>query len=313
MGAFHQIYPATSLGELMWGVYQFLVNPSQTVMQVVNDGTPAVFNGTGYVTPTGAADFAATGSFIVCEPTFANPSGLRRWQVKMTRTAAITLSSEGSPNGGFSTGTSTFGSQPTTGNLQWMGGTLGTSPAAGDTLYLSSDDSDTYDGGTKKYGWFRGLFRDLSLGLGIVQDGFYYGGYIPFDVANDTDPFILLGQKPWIGGGGSAVADYTSWGNLANTNSICRTPVENGLAIASMVSAGYAGLSANRLANVSNMSKTRNSTQVEMQVFIHTVNSQCLGYFGENTMVAVADDITNWSMNTGATRLKVNSFGHSWV
>jgi hypothetical protein len=306
MAAFHQSYVTAANDDILWAIYQFLTDGSQTVMQIVNDGTLAVNNGSTYIVPTQASDLPVN-SFIVVEPTFDNPSGARRWQAKITRSLAARWNIEGSPNGGFSTSSSTFGANPTTGDQQWQGAGV----QAGDTLYLSSDDSDTYDGGTKKYGWFRALQRDMSTGAARVEEAFYTGGYIPFDVAADTDPYLMLAGTPLMGDAGFGVP--YSWGNGINTTCPNRAPLENGAAVSSMVSAGYAYVAANQEVNDHFLSKTRVGVQVELQIFVHTQNSECLGYLGENTMVGIAEDITNWTTNTGATRLSVNDFGMAWV
>jgi hypothetical protein len=287
VGAFHQSYVTTTVGEMGWAMYQFLTDGSQTAMQIVNDGTLAVYNGSSYAVPTGPSDFSTTGSFIVVEPTFDNPSGARRWQAKITKTGASQWSIEGSPNGGFSTGTSNFGSEPVTGDQLWF---TDISPTLSDQLYISSDDSDTWDSGTKKYGWFRVIFRDQSAGTGNVAYTFYVGGYIPFDVANDVDPFVMLARQPKLW---ETFADEFSWG----------------------FSAGYAFIASNAVHSVAafGRSATRNGTQVELQVFVHGITNWCLGYFGENTMIALGEDVTNWSANTAGTRISVNNLGMAWT
>jgi hypothetical protein len=314
MGAFHQLTAISTVQDVGWALYNFLTNGSQTALQIVNDGTEAVYIDTGetnssangYGTPT-SADAFGPNSFIVVEPTFDNASGARRWQAKIER---IGFTSDWgvtcSPNGGFSTSSSDFGSEPITHTPDW----LETTPAASDNLYLSSSDLDTWTdpdtGATVKYGYLRILFDDASSSS--VLDGLYCGGYIPFDKTNDKDPFVMLAGYPRI----EQNATASTWG-LRTSSTRGRAPLENGQAISSMVSNGYAFIACNRHVQHNNKSQTRNGDEAELQVFVHMADGTCLGYFGDNTMKGCSDAIADWTVNNAGTRIAVEDLAHSWA
>ena len=162
-----------------------LDHPSGGVEYVVSRGT--------YATPSSANAFG-DGSFMVIEVQFNSPGG-RKWQAKISRDSNTNVRVEGTPNGGFTIDTDNngyfdgFGSNPTSGAQA----ACNFAPAAGDQLYISSSDQDDYDSGSAKYGWLRVIMEDVGS---AYCHGFYVGGYIPFDVTNNTDPFVYLGYVP---------------------------------------------------------------------------------------------------------------------
>jgi len=315
---FHAVYTVASYQSVGWAFYQFLTDVSNDVTQIVNDGTMAVWmdltetnsdhdsapGNFGWGTPT-KADAFGDGSFIVAEPQFDNASGARRWQVKIERDVNewyVTCS----PNEGFSTSTEDFGSQPLTPKTQWWNIT----PAGSDELYLSSTDDGTWENsnGTQKYGYLRAIAKDASSPTNVLY-AFYAGGYIPFDEEYDLDPFVMLAREPRVENN----ANSNSWGyGTAGSSCLSRAPWENGQAVSSMVSAGYAFLSCNWTLQHSQRSQTRAGDEVEAQVYVHLTDYAALGYFHPNTMVGVSDGITNWTVNATADRISIQDLSHSW-
>jgi len=318
MGEFHQQVAIGSSADLMLALYHFTVHASQTVVSLVtNGGFTALWvdsaEGGGapdlYKTSVATAGAFGNNSFMVLEVNFANPGG-RKWQVKITRVSTTVINIEASPNGGWviasavSGATDSFVGQPTTGALALFGGS-GLLLGAGDQVYLSSADLDTY-GIANKYGWIRGVIYDSSGST--VPWAFYVGGYIPFDETNDTDPFVVLVGAPQLNIG-SQTWSNTSTG-ATNRN---RVPSENGLAVTSLVASGYAAAYSNYALVVDDKCLTRAGTNVEMQVFVHDIGtSQCLGYFGENTMVGISDTVSLLTVSTASPRIAVNNFGMRW-
>jgi hypothetical protein len=324
MASFQKKYPVTSTAEMMYAIYQFIADPSQTVVDfVVDNGETAIWadsTETGaspdqYVTSVSSAEaFEAAGCFMVVEVTFNNPGG-RRWQAKIYKSTSTLLNIEGSPTGGWtivsatSGGSDSFGAAPTTGTRPWYGSpTL----AQGDEIYLSSNDGDTYNGGADKYGYFMGLLFDSSSwapGVYSFVRGFYTGGYIPFDVTNDTDPYLVLAGFPSLGN----ASDY--WGTLstgsANEN---RVPIENGLATTSMVSNGYASLGSNvEIFFSSYAHQTRSGIPIHAYITVHDIgNNRCLGYLGEQTMVQIGFKVDNREANADKNRIAIGDIAIYW-
>jgi len=317
MGEFHQQVAVSSSADMMLALYNFVAHPSQNVVSfVVNGGFTALWVDNAelggapnlYKTSVSTAGAFGNNSFMVLEVDFANPGG-RKWQVKITRISTILVSVEASPNGGWtiasavSGATDSFVGQPTTGALALF--SSGFLLGSGDQVLLSSADLDTY-GIANKYGWLRGVIYDSSASA--VPWAFYVGGYIPFDETNDTDPFVVLVGSPQLNIGAQTWS-FTSTGT-SNRN---RVPSENGLAVTSLVASGYAAAYSNYALVVDDKCLTRVGANVEAQVFVHDIGaSQCVGYFGENTMVGISDTVSLLTVSTASPRIAVNNFGMRW-
>lgn len=317
MSEFHQQVTVASSADMMLALYNFAVHASQTVVSLVTNGgftalwvNDAESGGAPDLYKTSVLTSAAFGnnSFMVLEVDFANPGG-RKWQVKITRVSTTSISIEASPNGGWtiasavSGATDSFVGQPTTGALALFG--AGFLLGAGDSVYLSSADLDTY-GIANKYGWLRCIVYDSSGST--VPWAFYVGGYIPFDETNDTDPFVALVGAPQLNLGSQTWSFTTVGGSNRN-----RVPSENGLAVTSLVASGYAVAYSNYAVVVDDKCLTRAGANVEAQVFIHDIGaSTCLGYFGVNTMVGISDTVSLLTISTASPRIAVNNFGMRW-
>jgi hypothetical protein len=236
----------------------------------------------------------------------------RRWQGKIRWFDSNSMTCEGSPNGGFLTasassgGTDGFNGNPTTGAKEWTGSFT---PGSDDSVYISTDDSDTYDGGAKKYGWLRMITRET--GIDPADDSLFIGGYIPFDITNDTDPFVMLVRGPELQG--SETFPDNKWGT-GDTGSLSRIAVEDGKATTSMVSNGYAHIGGGcDMITQEGMSLTRAGEHMEVPVFLHGQSGLCVGYFGSNTMVGISRGMALWSRNAAGDRLAVNDLGMAWT
>jgi len=313
MGEYHKSYPVSTVRDLMFSVFTHVEHASNDVVSWVSDGNIAVWihgagtNGTadtwwdGIVTLT--ADHFGAGSFMVFEVDFANPGG-RKWQGKVYESTSINIVVEGSPNGGFSTTTSDFGSEPTTGVLNAL---TSLTVGGGDEIYISVCDLDTYDAGAKKYGYLRAIWKDASSPT--TPRGFYFGGYSPSNVVGDTDPFVVLYHFPTINNNLTAGWGYSgaSAGSLGG-----RAPVEDGLATTSLVGAN-AFIAGSYPVNYLSYSQTRSGVEVEVQVTVHQQIGHLLGYFGPYTMRAVASAVGTFQVNNSGTRLAINDLAHRWV
>ena len=320
MTAFNKRYPVNSTAEVMHSIYKFVGHSSQDVVGFVEDsGQVAVWadfeesNGAPdrYMTAiTSSQAFGGTDCFMVLEVQFANPGG-RKWQVKIRRSSTTSIWVTGSPNGGWtiasatSGGSDSFGAEPTTGDRLWHNVT----PVL-DTLFLSSNDADTYDV-SDKYGYIRAILWDQSATA--PTHGFYVGGYIPFDTTNDTDPFLLLAGVPAFS---RTTGGSTDWWGYVGTggNNENRIPRENGIAVLSMASSGYAAITGPPYFEVTDRARTRRGHQeMTALLFVHGISpSVCVGTLGEETMTAISAGIKDLSINASDDRMAINNLGIRW-
>jgi hypothetical protein len=281
----------------------------------------------GFSTPT-SADAFGEGSYIVVEYQFNYPSGSRKWQVqiirdfigKSTPVSTTGMRVRASPNGGFTIAAETsgsldadFGSEPTTGQRLWHDTTAVF--AADDQLYLSVSDNETYDGGTKKYGYLRCFHYDASADAS--DSAFYVGGYIPFDIANNTEPFVLLAGRPQISDATNSGAN-NFWGNfylqtVLITGQQGRAPLEDGQCVTDMDANGFAALMGSSQITESSNSQTRSGQEVECMLYIIAIGTRrALGYVGENTMTGISSNVNNLQAKSGSTRINVNNIMMHW-
>ena len=315
---FHKKYHVNSTAEIMYAIYKFVLDNDQGVVDfVVDTGETALWVDKAgddgapdqYVTSVSSAHaFGGVNSFMVLDVQFNSPGG-RAWQVKILRSSTFVISVEGSPNGGWSIASATSGAtdsfvgEPTTGARTWLSNTPS---AAGDHLYLSSNDADVYGAGDK-YGYLRAIFYDQSADT--LAWGFYAGGYLPFDEVNDTDPFLLLAGVPRFGNG----TDY--WGSTSTGSSNeNRIPVENGLATTSMAATGYATIVGPPYMGDPDESRTRNGgLGMTAPLFVHGISpSVCVGTLGAETMVAISEGTPDLTTNATHDRMVVNNLGIRW-
>ena len=215
----HKVYSAGSgfWRDFLWSIYDFVANQQSGIVRFAADtGTDAVWDGSGFITPTAAADFG-NGSYIVIEPVAASEAGTR-WQVKFL---AETLAASGNANygkakmsykGGWTMADPDWATVAATSAVTASELIVQYNLAAADTFYMSCSSSDTFtnSAGSQSYTYFRALNWDQDGSEDNKFMGVYAGGYIPTDADDNTNPAVLMCRFAGVLDLGS------SWGDKNN-------------------------------------------------------------------------------------------------
>lgn len=269
-------HDGATLSDVMYAIYQFVADSD--LFQFVDDsGTPSVYNGSAYATPS-VYTFFGNGSYMVIEPVGDEP-----WQVKIRLdTSGADLFLEWAPNGGWAS--ASFGANLTSGSIAWNDSNQAPN---GTQVYLSESDLDGY-----------GFLRCLMFDTADFHEGFYVGGYKPIDATNNTEPFVCLTGNP------ESNASAAAWGRDSPTTTgrvgnAYGTPTT--LIPAHIYSADHDG-----------MGVDENGMAIITPVYLATVSNLTLGLFGHYTMMAIDGNKADRDTDTATTYMVVNNLAMRW-
>lgn len=294
MGAKYRSYSVTTSADVLYQIYNFIANSGQNCLQIVQDtGVPALYKqGTGYVASWASSADSPSGSYLVVEPVTAYPGG-GKWQAYITlstNTLRIQVSMNGQwSNGGAGPG-AFGGSAKKTPLTDWNDTAA---PGGGAMLYVGASNTETYNGGANVYTYLYAALNEPG-GVADLDQMFYTGGYIPFDAAADTKPFVFLSRTPDL------ESNTASFGkNTSDANCLNRTQVEYAQTT-DLAAAGYCrvGLLGGTPAALSNC-RDYNSKYPGLPLYVFTQTNFCLGYFGSATMLAI--DTAKVNLDTNST------------
>ena len=289
----------TTVQDIFYQIYNFIVKSGQTVMEIVSQGgVPAIWNNSADVAIFANAAACVSGSYIVIGPTTAN--GGVKWQYKIVLVSTTgALTGQLAPDGGW-TNASQFGAATVTNATQINDGS---NPTTAPLVYIGCN-TQSYNSGANTFSYFWTMIKDA----GAADQFAYVGGYVPAYPASDTKPVCLLARDPVLTAGNNSVSTILTTSNNLNraATEYAHSTTWNTNGYASM--RPYDGATAAPGANIVNRDLAGN--YLSQYLYLYTVSpAGMLGDFAA-IMTTAQNGIANFQQNAAATYIKL---GDLWV